>query len=142
MDWMFTVARYWQYADGMTVVLDEWPEPDTETVAQRLRMHMGDKKITRSRLALASGIKRSALSNKLDGRSEFSIGEVVAIAHALNRSWLWVLTGQLEAPPPGDEGASEPPGGIEPPTFSLQANRNRGNAAPTHRPVTPLRRAS
>ena len=68
---------------------------------------MGDKKITRSRLALASGIKRSALSNKLDGVSEFSVGEIVAIAHAINRPWLWVLTGQ-EGP------GTTPPGGGAP----------------------------
>jgi len=90
----------------MTTLMGEWPEPDTETVAQRLRMHMGDKKIARSKLALASGIKRSALSNKLDGRSEFSIDEIVAIAHALNRSWIWVLTGRDD--PPGGGGASVP----------------------------------
>lgn len=94
----------------MTTLMGEWPEPDTETVAQRLRMHMGDKKIARSKLALASGIKRSALSNKLDGRSEFSIDEIVAIAHALNRSWIWVLTGQNgpDSPPGGGGGSAIP----------------------------------
>ncbi len=93
----------------MTTLMGEWPEPDTETVAQRLRMHMGDKKIARSKLALASGIKRSALSNKLDGRSEFSIDEIVAIAHALNRSWIWVLTGRDDLPGGGGD-ASVPAG--------------------------------
>ncbi len=118
----------------MTTLLMEWPEPDsTETVAQRLRMHMGDKKITRSRLALAAGIKRGALSNKLDGISEFSVGEIVAIAHAIGRPWLWVLTGQ-EGPSGGDGPGGgiprgpiplmEPPGGIEPPTYSLRVNRS------------------
>lgn len=57
-------------------------------------MYMGDKKISRSKLALASGVKRSALSSKLDAQSEFTISEIVAIARAIDRPWIWVLTGQ------------------------------------------------
>lgn len=87
----------------MTRLLDEWPEPDTETVAQRLRMHMGDKKISRSALALASGVKRSALSAKLDGHTDFTVPEVIAIAHAIGKPWLWVLTGREN-----DEGPPDP----------------------------------
>ena len=70
---------------------------------------MGDKRITRSKLALASGIKRGALSNKLDGHSEFSVGEIVAIAHAINRPWLWVLTGQEGPAGPNGGGAPRAP---------------------------------
>ena len=40
----------------MTTMLEEWPEPDGTTVAQRLRMFMGDKKLSRAKLALQSGI--------------------------------------------------------------------------------------
>ena len=60
---------------------------------------MGDKKITRVNLGRASGIKRSTLANKLDGVSEFTINEILAIAHAINRSWFWVLTGRDVQPP-------------------------------------------
>lgn len=69
---------------------------------------MGDKKISRSALALASGVKRSALSSKLDGKSEFTIGEIIAVAHALNRTWLWVLTGSDDDPDGGGGGAVSP----------------------------------
>ena len=83
--------------------MGEWPEPDdSDTVAQRLRMYLGDKKMSRSKLALASGLKRSTLSGKLDGNSEFTISEIMAISHAIKRSWIWVLTGR-EVVPPDDE---------------------------------------
>jgi len=85
----------------MTALMGEWPEPDdTQTVAQRLRMYMGDKKMSRVKLALAAGMKRSTLANKLDSHSEFTISEILAIAHAIDRSWIWVLTGQEPGPEP------------------------------------------
>jgi hypothetical protein len=88
----------------MTALLGEWPEPDnTVIVAQRLRMHMGDKKVNRSKLAMASGIKRSTLCNKLDAQTDFTIGEILAISHAINRSWIWILTGREQVPP--DDGS-------------------------------------
>lgn len=83
----------------MSTLLEEWPEPDTQSVARRLRQFMGEYKISRVRLATASGLKRSTLSNKLDGLSEFTIDEIIDIAHAINRSWMWVLTGIGETPP-------------------------------------------
>lgn len=98
------MSIYWHYAATMTVLLGEWPEPDDgEMVARRLRMHLGDKKITRSKLAMASGMKRSTLSGKLDGQTEFTIGEIMAISRAINRSWIWVLTGRQMTPP--DDGS-------------------------------------
>lgn len=84
---------------------------------------MGDKRITRSKLALASGIKRGALSNKLDGHSEFSVGEIVAIAHAIDRPWLWVLTGQ-EGPSTSPDGGGAPRAPI-PADESLLSDSNR-----------------
>jgi hypothetical protein len=42
---------------AMTASLEEWPvELDSVVIAKRLRMYMGDKKLTRKELALASGI--------------------------------------------------------------------------------------
>lgn len=67
---------------------------------------MGDKKISRSKLALASGVKRSALSAKLDGQSDFTINEVISIAHAIGKSWIWVLTGSEDRTPPDGGGES------------------------------------
>jgi transcriptional regulator with XRE-family HTH domain len=100
---VFTVSAYWQYANGMSTLFEDWPEPDRESVARRLRMHMGDKRLNRKRLAMAAGLGRSALSAKLDGESEFTISEILLVAHAINRSWVWVLTGYEPAPP--DDGS-------------------------------------
>ena len=95
--------------DVMTAQLDYWPEPDSTTVARRLRMHLGDKKISRNRLAAASGISRTSLANKLDGLVDFTISEVIDIAHALETSWVWVLTGvELAHPRVGDGQTSDP----------------------------------
>lgn len=96
---VFTLSAYWQYAKGMSTLLEDWPEPDRQSVARRLRMHMGDKRLNRKRLAMAAGLGRSALSAKLDGESEFTISEILLVAHAINRSWVWVLTGIEPAPP-------------------------------------------
>jgi hypothetical protein len=73
--------------------LDQLPEPDGHAVTQRIRMHMGDKKISRAKLAVAMGMPRATLSNKLDNLSDFTVPEITRIAHALGKSWLWVLTG-------------------------------------------------
>lgn len=100
---VFTVSGCWQYANDMSTLLKDWPEPDRESVARRLRMHMGDKRINRKRLAMAAGLGRSALSAKLDGESEFTITEILLVAHAINRSWVWVLTGYEPGPP--DDGS-------------------------------------
>lgn len=89
----------------MSTLLEDWPEPDNESVARRLRMHMGDLKISRAKLAFASGIKRSTLSLKLDNDSEFTLAEIMMIAHALNRSWVWVLTGREPSSPDPDDGS-------------------------------------
>ena len=110
----------------MTTLVDSWPEPSTESVAQRLRSYMGDKKISRSKLALAAGLGRTQLGAKLDGNGEFTVKEIVAIGRALGRSWLWVMTGDdsVDSPPPPEGEGVEPPGGIEPPTYSLRVNRS------------------
>lgn len=87
----------------MTTLLEDMPEPDPSAVAKRLREYMGDKKISRNKLAMASGLGRTALSVKLDGDGEFTLSEILKVAHALGRSWLWVLTGDEsnDPPPPG-----------------------------------------
>jgi hypothetical protein len=72
---------------------DPLPEPDAQEVARRLRMYMGDKKLSRSQLALSSGITRTSLGAKLDGHVPFTIEEIVSVARAISRSWVWVLTG-------------------------------------------------
>ena len=76
-------------------------------------MYMGDIKLSRNKLALASGIGRTALSTKLDGQVDFTMSELVAIAKALEKSWLWVVTG-VDG---GDGGKGPDDGGVRPKGF-------------------------
>jgi transcriptional regulator with XRE-family HTH domain len=90
----------------MSTPLETQPELDSDAVAQRLRMYMGDVKLSRSQLALASGINRTSLADRLDGHVDFTLGDISAIAQAIGRSWLWVLTGGEGDPlPPSKRGA-------------------------------------
>lgn len=100
----------------MSTQLDHLPEPDPAEIAQRLRQYMGDKKISRSKLAMAAGIGRTPLGAKLDGHGEFSLNEILDIARALGRGWLWVMTGDETNDPrppgfglPGDQSAAAEP---------------------------------
>ncbi|WP_074414891.1 helix-turn-helix domain-containing protein [Mycolicibacterium fortuitum] len=98
--------------------LVEWlPEPDKEDIGERLRGYMGVHKISRAKLAMATGISRASLATKLDGKVDFTVHEISAIARALNRSWLWVMSGQDPQPGPGDDGEEVRPKGFEPLTF-------------------------
>ena len=90
---------------------DFYPEPDPEQIRIRLRGHMGVHKISRSRLSMASGISRGSLTTKLDGPVEFTVPEITAVAHALGKDWLWVMTGAN--PDRGPEGEpAEPSTGL------------------------------
>lgn len=84
----------------MSTLLDHAPGPDSRAIGVRLRAYMGIQKISRTKLAVASGITRSSLANKLDGEVEFTVGEIDAIATALGKTWLWVMTGDESPPPP------------------------------------------
>ena len=106
----------------MTTALEHLPEPDGHTVTQRIRMHMGDKKITRAQLSIASGIKRPTLSNKLDNLSDFTLDEIIQVAHALNKSWLWVLAGVEGG---GDNG--HPLNGVETTAPLLRSRKNQSD---------------
>lgn len=88
-----------RYARGMSTPAYVAHEPDRAAITQRLRSYMGDKKISRSKLALASGIHRTTLGGKLDGQTDFTLDELLAIAHALGKHWLWVMSGD-EPPHP------------------------------------------
>jgi len=94
----------WQYAPIMSTLLEQGPGPDSRAIGVRLKAYMGIHKISRTKLAMASGITRSSLANKLDGDVEFTVGEIDAIADALRKSWLWVMTGDESPPPPVQRG--------------------------------------
>lgn len=107
----------------MSTLVDPLPEPDPREITERLRSYMGNKKISRSKLALAAGIGRTPLGAKLDDNGQFTLNEVLAIARALNKSWLWVMTG-VDDPAdsgggPDDGGSLAPPLGLEPRTVRL-----------------------
>ena len=107
----------------MSTLLDPLPEPDPREITERLRSYMGNKKISRSKLALAAGIGRTPLGAKLDDNGQFTLNELLAIARALGKSWLWVMTG-VDDPAdggggPDDGGRVAPPDGLEPSTARL-----------------------
>jgi DNA-binding phage protein len=66
-----------------------------EGCARRLRMHLGDQRLSVAALARTVGMDRRALGRKLkaDGTAEFTLTELVTIAKALGLRWDWVLTG-------------------------------------------------
>lgn len=87
--------------------MDYSPELDSEAIRVRLRRHMGEYKISRSKLAIGTGINRASLATKLDGPVEFTVPEIAALGRALNKSWLWVMTGQDIDLGPGPGGGNE-----------------------------------
>jgi hypothetical protein len=97
------------YDASMSTMQDFPPEPDPLEITSRLRSHMGDKKISRKALALAAGIGRTPLAAKLDDQTSFTLPELLAVARALGKSWIWVMTG-VDAPagPGRGEGTSLP----------------------------------
>lgn len=92
--------RYWQYGQDVNTMQLDLPDPDASETAKRLRRYMGEHKISRARLALATGIGRTTLGGKLDGNGEFTVEEIVALAHALDQPWTWVLSGEGARPDP------------------------------------------
>lgn len=105
----------------MSTQLEEWPELDSAAIAERLRAHMGARKITRVWLSKNTGIQRTMLAAKLDGKYDFTIADVQAIARAISKSWLWVLTGDEPASPP----PPRPPGHPVPATVhTLRPGKN------------------
>lgn len=97
------MARCWQYDPIMSTLPEHGPRPDrpdSRGIGVRLKAYMGIHKISRTKLSLASGITRSSLANKLDGDVEFTVGEIDAVADALGKTWLWVMTGDESPPPP------------------------------------------
>ncbi|WP_142395317.1 helix-turn-helix domain-containing protein [Mycobacterium avium] len=69
-------------------------------LARRLRMAMGDQRVSRKGLAGATGISRPALSRKLDGQGSFTYEELLAIIAALGIDWEALLAGGDDEDPP------------------------------------------
>ena len=101
----------------MSTLPDWLPEPDKNEIGERLRGYMGVHKITRAALALKSGISRSSLASKLDGQVDFTVQEINAIARAIDKTWLWVMTGRDPRPFGGPDDGGVRPKGFEPLTF-------------------------
>lgn len=66
---------------------------DPSLVALRLRQHMGGEKITRRQVVQLTGINRTSLGLKLDGKLPFTYDEMDLVLAALNLSWIWLVTG-------------------------------------------------
>jgi transcriptional regulator with XRE-family HTH domain len=88
----------------MSIHVEHWTEPSPAEITQRFRQRMGDKKVSRNKLAMATGINRTSLGEKLDDRGVFTVPELFAVARALGRDWLWAMTG-VESPPPPSDGS-------------------------------------
>lgn len=76
---------------------------DPKVVAYRLRAHMGAEKIARTTVTKETGINRTSLADKLDGKTAFSYDEMDKVLAALGLSWGWLVTGVQEGvptPPP------------------------------------------
>jgi transcriptional regulator with XRE-family HTH domain len=58
-----------------------------DVLARRIRMIMGDQKLSRKRLAMEAGISRPSLANKLDAQVSFTYDELVRIVEVLGVSW-------------------------------------------------------
>lgn len=112
----------WQYAPIMSTLQEHDTGPDSRAIGVRLKAYMGVHKISRSKLAMASGITRSSLANKLDGEVEFTVGEIDAIATAIGKTWLWVMSGDESQPPPIQRGGW----GGDPDGAPVSQTRGRG----------------
>jgi transcriptional regulator with XRE-family HTH domain len=64
-----------------------------DVLARRIRMLMGDQKLSRKRLAEATGISRPSLANKLDGKVPFTYDELLRIVTVLDVAWDQLLAG-------------------------------------------------
>jgi transcriptional regulator with XRE-family HTH domain len=64
-----------------------------DVLARRIRMLMGDQKLSRKRLSEASGISRPSLSRKLDGKVPFTYDELLRIVTVLDVAWDELLAG-------------------------------------------------
>ncbi|WP_131721790.1 helix-turn-helix domain-containing protein [Mycobacteroides abscessus] len=100
----------------MNTMTVELPAPDREVVGRRLRAYMGIHKVSRPKLAAAVGMSRPTLNSKLDGKVDFKLDDITAIAGALTVPWMWVLTGDDDLLPPRDRPEVRPKG-FEPLTF-------------------------
>lgn len=70
-----------------------------EALASRLRMIMGDQKLSRTRLSNETGISRPSLSSKLDGKVEFTYSEIRTIAQAVDVPLEKLLAGEDDERP-------------------------------------------
>lgn len=60
-------------------------------LARRIRMIMGDQKLSRKRLAELTTISRPSLASKLDAQVAFTYDELLRVVDALGVSWAELL---------------------------------------------------
>jgi transcriptional regulator with XRE-family HTH domain len=65
-------------------------------LARRIRMIMGDQKISRKRLAAEAKISRPSLASKVDGRVPFTYNEVLRVIEVLGVSMEILLDDEEE----------------------------------------------
>ena len=128
----------------MTITLDS-PSGRTvnELVGELVHGAMWRRKLSQTEFAKQLGITQSALSRKLHGNRPFDIEELLLIAVILELP-ITALIPKMENPRPDgpDGGSSEPPRGIEPLTYSLQATQQGPERITIPGHVIPLRRVA
>lgn len=63
-----------------------------DALARRIRMIMGDKKVTRKWLAQQTNISRPSIASKLDARVAFTYDELLRVIDALGVAWEELFT--------------------------------------------------
>jgi hypothetical protein len=58
-----------------------------DVLARRIRMIMGDQKMSRKQLSVATHISRPSMANKLDAQVAFTYDELLRVIDALGVSW-------------------------------------------------------
>lgn len=115
--------------------------PSPERVAEEIRVQMARRQVKQSELTRRTGIKQATLSRRLSGDEELKVAELLVIAAALGVNASEILGAaerDASGPPPwGPE--SEPPAGIEPATYSLEADHSKAERCTIYRlPAAPL----
>lgn len=74
-------------------------EKTTGQIAARIRSQARRQNITQAALAAALGLTQQAVSRRLSGEVEISIGEIEILARALNVSVSWLFGETAEEAP-------------------------------------------
>lgn len=120
-------------------------ESRSAAVARRLREELAGRRLSVSEIARRLGTTQQKLSRRMTGMTPWDVDELDDVCAAAGISFDYVTTGIREIPTPkGPDGGGvvEPPRGIEPLTYSLQATQQGPERITIPGHVIPLRRVA